>query len=170
MELSIPLEENKTMKEAQELFHFWPRNEIMMWAMANRDETFSSTFVMEATKLTNLVESGGLTEFLETSFPDVKFAADAAQKKVGTLLTVRCGSYNFRGDVVLVGDAAHTLVPFAGQGMNSALVDCVTLYDSILAHPDNWETALQSYPRARAVFASVFPGLLLYLSFLAFLL
>ncbi|MFM7774310.1 MAG: FAD-dependent oxidoreductase, partial [Candidatus Kapaibacterium sp.] len=67
----------------------------------------------------------------------------------GSLATVRTFPWVWQDKVALIGDAAHAIVPFYGQGMNCGFEDCVTFAESIDAHPDDWTTAFDAYQRDR---------------------
>ena len=71
-------------------------------------------------------------------------AADYLANPVGSLVTVRCRPW-VRGRVALVGDAAHAIVPFFGQGANCAFEDCVELDRSLTATGGDWPAALARY-------------------------
>ena len=75
-------------------------------------------------------------------------AADYLANPVGSLVTVRCAPW-VRGRVALVGDAAHAIVPFFGQGANCAFEDCVELDRSLTAAGGDWPTALARYQAQR---------------------
>jgi len=68
---------------------------------------------------------------------------------VGSLVTVRCRPWHDGGRAVLIGDAAHAVVPFYGQGMNASFEDCAVLAECIDRHAPNWEHAFEAFERLR---------------------
>jgi kynurenine 3-monooxygenase len=70
---------------------------------------------------------------------------DFNQNPTGSLVTIRCGPWFYRDKVALVGDAAHAVVPFYGQGMNAAFEDCVVLDECLAEFPDNRKRAFREY-------------------------
>src|SRR5436190_2911687 len=70
---------------------------------------------------------------------------DFKNNPTGSLVTIRCAPWFYKNKVALVGDAAHAVVPFYGQGMNAALEDCVVLDECLAQFPDNRERAFAEY-------------------------
>src|SRR5207244_1831677 len=76
-------------------------------------------------------------------------AEDYFRNPTGSLVTVRCWPWQIGGKVVLIGDGAHAIVPFYGQGMNAAFEDCVALADALAGHPRDRRAALEEYQSLR---------------------
>lgn len=156
-ELSIPKDVAAEAGLPREYLHVWPRHQFMLIALPNQDGSFTSTLFMDADRLEELHNAGAarVAEFFDAEFPDAvallpDLAAQFLESPTPPLLTVRCRPYNWKGRAVLIGDAAHAIVPFFGQGCNAAFEDCVRLYDVLRQHSlDDLETALDAYSSER---------------------
>ncbi|MEM1411061.1 MAG: NAD(P)/FAD-dependent oxidoreductase [Pseudomonadota bacterium] len=115
--------------------HIWPRGGFMMIALPNDDRSFTGTLFLPRSgdvsfeRLSDWVHQ---EDFFRLHFPDAmrllpRLRADFAEHPVGVLGTVRCRHWHVGGDALLLGDAAHAIVPFHGQGMNAAFEDCLAL-------------------------------------------
>jgi kynurenine 3-monooxygenase len=118
--------------------HIWPRGELMLIALANPAGDFTATLFMpyntadghdQPTGFDDLTDLTTVEQFFAREFPDfVDLVPDAAQQfmtnPTGDLGTVRCTGWSHGGDAVILGDAAHGVVPFHGQGMNAAMESC----------------------------------------------
>jgi kynurenine 3-monooxygenase len=112
----------------------------MLIALPNADFTFTATLFMAhrgPVSFESLATPGAARAFFEREFPDAlavmpDFDREFAAHREGLLGTVRCSNWNAGEELLLIGDAAHAIVPFHGQGMNCALEDCVAL-DGLLA-------------------------------------
>ena len=137
--------------------HIWPRGESMMIALPNPDGSFTCTLFWRhdgAGSSFAAIKSGAdaLAHF-RTVYPDAvplmpTLADDFAKNPVGVMVTVRCGQWT-RGRVTLIGDAAHAIVPFYGQGANASFEDCECLVDALERHPGDVARALDEYQRLR---------------------
>jgi kynurenine 3-monooxygenase len=136
--------------------HIWPRGESMMIALPNPDGSFTCTLFWRhdgAGSSFAAVKTGAdaLAHF-RAVYPDAvplmpTLAEDFERNPVGSMVTVRCSPWT-RGRVALLGDAAHAIVPFYGQGANASFEDCEALADALASAP-SIEDALQAYERAR---------------------
>jgi len=112
--------------------HIWPRGEFMLIALPNLDKSFTCTlFLPEAGAISfrSLSQPGEFRKFFISQFPDLsiyclEFEKAFQENPVGTLQTVRCSPWNASDQVLLLGDAAHAILPFFGQGMNCGFEDC----------------------------------------------
>lgn len=137
----------------REYLHVWPRHDFMLIALPNGDGSFTATLFMDAVQLDELEARGraGVAAFFHTFFPDaLPLMPDVVDQFLRSptppLLTVRCKPYHFRGRAVVIGDAAHAIVPFFGQGCNAAFEDCVRLRDAIAQHAlADMDAALEDY-------------------------
>lgn len=127
--------------------HIWPRGGFMLIALPNPTGDFTLTLFLPNTGphcFQNLQSAGEIENFFGTHFPDVRsllpdLVETFERNPVGILATVRCDGWHDEGRVLLVGDAAHAVVPFHGQGMNLAFEDCVLL-DQILDEQElSWQ-------------------------------
>lgn len=142
-ELTIPPGANGEFQLEPGALHIWPRGGFMLIALPNPSRDFTLTLFLPSEgphSFANLQTENEIEKFFATYFPDVlSLLPDLVQtfqrNPVGILGTVRCDGWHDEGRVLLVGDAAHAVVPFHGQGMNLAFEDCVLL-DQIL---DNQE-------------------------------
>ena len=92
--------------------------------------------------------------FMDANFPDVTPAMpdlrdEFEQNKIGLMGTVHCQAWHAGGTALLIGDAAHCIVPFHGQGVNAALEDCTTLDEILDGDPADWETAFRALEERR---------------------
>lgn len=138
-ELAIPPGPGGEFQLEPEALHIWPRGGFMLIALPNPGGDFTLTLFLpnEGEHSFDALDSTAKAEaFFETHFGDARklisgFEQDFEHNPVGLLGTVRCGHWHVGGDLLMIGDAAHAVVPFHGQGMNLAFEDCVVL-DGIL--------------------------------------
>ncbi|MCS7086835.1 MAG: FAD-dependent monooxygenase, partial [Bacteroidia bacterium] len=138
--------------------HIWPRKDFMLIALPNPDGSFTCTLFIrydsDPVSFERLSDARTVEAFFETEFPDVaSLFPDVAQEffanPVGHMVTVRCGRYHVGGEVLLLGDAAHAVVPFYGQGMNAAFEDCEVLINLLDEMGENWEKVFAAYTEIR---------------------
>jgi kynurenine 3-monooxygenase len=156
-ELTIPPAPDGSWQMEKNALHIWPRKSFMMIALPNPDGSFTCTLFWEfegprsfATTETN----DEVRRFFEEEFPDAvtlmpSLLDDFRNNPTGSLVTIRCAPWFYQDKVCLVGDAAHAVVPFYGQGMNAAFEDCVVLDECLGGLPENRERAFAEYFRRR---------------------
>src|SRR5262249_50790183 len=108
-------------------------------ALPNRDRTLRGTLVLPEERTQELRTAATMEAFLHTSFPDilpylVETPEALLHKPLGEIITIRCGVLHHAGAVLLLGDAAHAVVPFMGQGVNIGLEDCQVLAELFDEH------------------------------------
>ncbi len=155
-ELSIPPTANGEFQLDKNCLHIWPRESFMLIALPNLDGTFTCTlfFQLDGPLSFNSIKTpADLDTFFDTYFPDVKpliadLHHDFFNNPTGQLCTVRCFPWT-NGKMALIGDAAHAVVPFYGQGMNCSFEDCVVFDEMIEKHYPNWDSIYSEYQKAR---------------------
>ncbi len=137
--------------------HIWPRGEFMLMGLPNPDGTFTGTLYLPTEgrlSFDALVEELAAEVFFKREFPDaVPLLPDLGKQfddhPTGELGTVRCSPWHAGGTAALIGDAAHAIVPFFGQGMNCGFEDCTVLDELIGKFDGDWERVLPAYDAAR---------------------
>ncbi|HRH43174.1 MAG TPA: NAD(P)/FAD-dependent oxidoreductase [Pyrinomonadaceae bacterium] len=137
--------------------HIWARHSFMMIALPNFDGSFTCTMFL-AHKGENsfelLKDETNLMNFFETNFADAiplmpTLVEDFFTNPIGNLGTIKCFPWNIGGKALLIGDAAHAVVPFYGQGMNASFEDCRILNQMISESENNWEEIFAEFTRIR---------------------
>ena len=139
-ELSIPAGPEGQYQLESNALHIWPRGGFMLIALPNPGGDFTLTLFLPnkgANSFESLKDEASVIAFFDEFFPDAaplipNLVEEMISHPLGILGTVRCRHWHHRGNVLLIGDAAHAIVPFHGQGMNLAFEDCVLL-DNIVA-------------------------------------
>lgn len=154
-ELSIPPAKDGGFQMEKEALHIWPRGEYMLIALPNPDGTFTCTlfFPFEGDpsfSSLNTVEKA--RTFFQEQFPDAlalmpDFDQEWRDNPNSSLCIIRCYPW-VAGQSALIGDAAHAIVPFYGQGMNSGFEDCRIL-NKILDEEADWKLAMDRYQKER---------------------
>ena len=152
-ELTIPPAPNGGWRMEKEALHIWPRKSFMMIALPNPDGSFTCTLFWEfkgPRSFESTRNHDDVRRFFDQEFPDAvplmpTLLEDFRDNPTGSLVTVRCAPWSYKDKVALVGDAAHAVVPFYGQGMNAAFEDCVVLDECLAEFPDNRERAFAEY-------------------------
>ena len=154
-ELPIPAEHGRPVLDAQAL-HIWPRGGFMLIALPNIGGSFTATLFLPRTGAASfaaLATPAHIREFCLREFPDAvalmpDLIDEFTQHPLGQLGTVNCVPWHADGRVLLLGDAAHAIVPFHGQGMNAAFEDCLALDDLLDAHA-HWQLVFDDFERRR---------------------
>lgn len=154
-ELAIPADENGNFKMSHENLHIWPRHSFMMIALPNQDRSFTCTLFAPISIFDSLTNREELLAFFEKYFPDAiplmgaeRLVEDFFANPTNPLMTVKCYPYHYKDFAVIIGDAAHAMVPFYGQGMNAGFQDCLVL-DQTLSKYDDMTVALENYSITR---------------------
>lgn len=138
--------------------HIWPRKAYMLMALANLDGGFTCTlfFPFEGERsFSSIKNEDDLLAFFKEVFPDAlelmpTLVDDYFSNPTSSLALIRCAPWNFGGNVALMGDAAHAIVPFYGEGMNCGFEDCYTLEKILDEHGDgDMQKVLDLYTDAR---------------------
>ena len=166
-ELTIPPAPDGSWRMEKNALHIWPRKSFMMIALPNPDSSFTCTLFWEfegPRSFATTKTDDGVRRFFEEEFPDAvplmpTLLEDFRQNPTGSLVTIRCSPWYYKNKVALVGDAAHAVVPFYGQGMNAAFEDCVVLDECFEKFPDNRERAFGEYFSRRKVNADALADL-----------
>lgn len=135
--------------------HIWPRHRFMLIALPNDSHSFTCTLFMDKSEFDALKDESAIQDFFSDNFPDAlavmpSLVHDFTNNPAPSLVTIRCNPYNYKGNVVLVGDAAHAIVPFYGQGCNAAFEGCRLLAEAIETRAEyTLEQALTHYAKDR---------------------
>ena len=156
-ELTIPAGENGSFLLEKNALHIWPRGNYMMIALPNIDGSFTCTlfFPFEGEiSFATLDTKEKVRTFFEKTFTDASslmptLEEDFFNNPTGSLVTVKCFPWIWGDKFALIGDAAHAIVPFFGQGMNCGFEDCAVLNSLIEKHQDNWSEILPEYQSLR---------------------
>jgi kynurenine 3-monooxygenase len=152
-ELTIPPGSDGSWRMEKNALHIWPRKSFMMIALPNPDGSFTCTLFWEfegPRSFATTKTDDDVRRFFEEEFPDAvtlmpNLLDDFRNNPTGSLVTIRCAPWFYRDKTCLVGDAAHAVVPFYGQGMNAAFEDCAVLDECLEQFPDNRERAFAEY-------------------------
>jgi kynurenine 3-monooxygenase len=137
--------------------HIWARGSFMMIALPNFDGSFTCTLFLAhkgENSFEQLTDEKSLLDFFQTNFPDAislmpTLVEDFFANPTGNLGTIKCFPWNVGGKALLLGDSAHAIVPFYGQGMNASFEDCRILNELIETHGTDWETVFDEFTTAR---------------------
>jgi kynurenine 3-monooxygenase len=152
-ELTIPAGADGQFQLENDVLHIWPRGGFMLIALPNPTGDFTLTLFMPTSgnaSFASLDSEEHAANFFATHFPGVvplvdNLAATITSNPIGILGTVRCNHWHDGQQMLLIGDAAHAVVPFHGQGMNLAFEDCVVL-DQVMENPDaDWNTIFEVF-------------------------
>lgn len=150
-ELIIP-SRNGTYAMEPHAFHVWPRGRYVMTAQTNKDGSFSGALFMhrEGEDSFETVNSENVQVFFESNFPDLvglmpNLARDFERNPVGGLCSVKCPTWTFEDKIALLGDAAHAMVPFYGQGTNCGFEDVVSLDKALRKNPNDVARAFREF-------------------------
>ncbi len=156
-ELHIPPDMAGGFKLEKNVLHIWPRRSFMMIGLPNIDGSFTCTLFLAhkgSPSFEELTTRQEIEQFFIEQFPNAvplmpSLLDDFTQNPESSLVTVRCFPWVFNDSVALIGDAAHAIVPFYGQGMNCGFEDCRILMECIDVYGDDWASALREYERLR---------------------
>ncbi len=155
-ELHIPPGTAGVFRLEKNALHIWPRESFMMIALPNPDGSFTCTlfFPFEGvTSFSQLKTDAEVSMFFESTFPDAvalmpTLLEDYNANPTSSLVTVRCYPW-VKNKTMLIGDAAHAIVPFFGQGMNAGFEDCRLLNQMLDVYRDDWLKVLPEFERTR---------------------
>jgi kynurenine 3-monooxygenase len=152
-ELTIPPAPDGSWRLEKNALHIWPRKSFMMIALPNPDGSFTCTLFWEfegPRSFATTKTDDDVRRFFDEEFPDAvplmpSLLEDFRNNPTGSLVTIRCTPWYYRDRVCLLGDAAHAVVPFYGQGMNAAFEDCVVLDECLERFANDREHAFAEY-------------------------
>ncbi|KAF2704904.1 kynurenine 3-monooxygenase [Pleomassaria siparia CBS 279.74] len=147
--------------------HIWPQDESMFIALPNLDKTFTATLFLTRSGFEALDASGDVVAYFQSKFPGVVpdlITEDELKKQYANnphlpLISLKCTPYHHTSTAIIVGDAAHAMVPFYGQGMNAGLEDIRVLFHFLDLYPSDRAQALSSYTAQRTPDASTIADL-----------
>ncbi|MGB5460456.1 MAG: NAD(P)/FAD-dependent oxidoreductase [Eudoraea sp.] len=156
-ELTIPPNDDGTHKLEKNSFHIWPRGNFMFIAMPNLDGSFTCTLFLPfegEISFENIKTKTQAKDFFKTYFPDVinemdNLTEDFFKNPTSAMVTMKCYPWTYWDKVALVGDSAHAIVPFYGQGMNAGFEDIYILNGLISKYGDDWERIFQEFQKER---------------------
>ncbi|MFZ1331417.1 MAG: NAD(P)/FAD-dependent oxidoreductase, partial [Flavobacteriales bacterium] len=160
-EVAFPANSDGTPKMDPQCLHIWPRQHYMMMGLANQDGGFTGTLFMQHSATANspgfdtVRTEAEAHAFFNAHFADaMPIVPDLVEQYMrnpqSNLVIVRCDPWTYKDKVALIGDAAHAIVPFYGEGMNSGYEDCKVLNDLLDQFgDDNWGEVLHHYSKQR---------------------
>ena len=156
-ELSIPPGPDGRHRLDPSALHIWPRGNFMLIALPNADGSFTCTLFLPfegETSFEKLTDTAAVTAFFQRYFSDAvphmpTLLEDFRTNPTSSLITVKCAPWQWQNRILLIGDAAHAIVPFYGQGMNAGFEDC-TILDAM--HDElggDWSQIIPQFARQR---------------------
>ena len=159
IELHIPANADGSFKMDKDALHIWPRKDFMLIALPNPDGTFTCTLFLDfqgEVSFSSLTQRNDVSEFFQQNFADAMSLLENPvdefmEKTANPLSLVSVDPWVINNKVALIGDAAHAMVPFFGQGMNCGFEDCRVLGELISQYSNDWSQIFPAYQRARKI-------------------
>jgi kynurenine 3-monooxygenase len=156
-ELTIPATADGKHGMEPGALHIWPRGNFMLIALPNADGSFTCTLFLPfegEISFENLKTEAAIESFFQQYFSDALglipgLVQEFQRNPTSSLVTVQCDPWQWQGRILLLGDAAHAIVPFYGQGMNAGFEDCTILDAMCAAMGENWSEIIPAFARTR---------------------
>lgn len=156
-ELHIPANTDGSHKIDKNSLHIWPRGNFMLMGLSNLDGSFTCTLFMPfegENSFEQLKDEVHLVAFFAKYFPDTKevipdLVVDFFKNPTSYLVKMKCYPWTFEDKLALIGDAAHAIVPFYGQGMNAGFEDITVLSELMQEYGDDWSRIFSEYQKSR---------------------
>ena len=155
-ELTLPPTASGGFAISSSYLHFWPRGEFMMVALPNYDRTFTLTLFMPFKVFESIQTEEDLLVVFGKHFPDLvdkigveRLVQDYFRNTTSKIVSVKCYPHFMAGSTVILGDAAHAMVPFYGQGMNAGFEDCLIFYNLLEQFDNDLQKAAAKYSETR---------------------
>jgi kynurenine 3-monooxygenase len=156
-EILFPKTARAAWAQTKEVLHMWPRERYMLLGFPNNDGSFTCSLHMPIegdVSFSNLTSDKEIVSFFSRVFPDVvedlpELARDFQSTAANTMVNIRCEPWSVEGKVGLIGDAAHVIFPYYGQGANAGFEDCSVLIECLEQSRHNWSEAFKKYERLR---------------------
>jgi kynurenine 3-monooxygenase len=158
-ELTIPSKPDGSHVLETHALHIWPRGKFMLIALPNVDGTFACILFLPfegPDSFATLTTHSDVANFFEARFPDVVpltpyLADNYFSNPTGAMFTIKCSPWYVEGRSLLLGDAAHAIVPFFGQGINCGFEDCTHLLELLDRHGADWLRVFKEFEQARKI-------------------
>ena len=158
-ELTIPAGPNRKHALETNALHIWPRGNHMLIALPNIDGTFGCILFLPfegPDSFARLTTPSAVIKFFRLRFPDAiplmpDLADNFSANPIGAMVTIKCSPWHVDGRALLLGDAAHAIVPFFGQGINCGFEDCSCLLELLDRHGADWQLIFQEFEKARKI-------------------
>ena len=156
-ELTIPALPDGTHQIPPNALHIWPRGNFMMIALPNADGSFTCTLFLPfegEISFEHLTNDAAVVDFFQQYFPDTlpimpTLTTDFFANPTSSLITLQCAPWQWQGRVLLLGDSAHAIVPFYGQGMNAGFEDCTILDAMYEEYGGDWSKMIPDFATRR---------------------
>ncbi|HMO13359.1 MAG TPA: NAD(P)/FAD-dependent oxidoreductase [Pirellulaceae bacterium] len=156
-EITLPAGPGNVHQIEREALHIWPRGGFMLIALPNSDGSFTVTLFLPrkgSPSFAELQTVHAVQEFFLEQFPDAcAMIPDLSQQffanPMGELGTMRCYPWSYGGRSLILGDAAHAIVPFHGQGMNAGFEDCALLLKLLDENDEDWPATMELFQQRR---------------------
>lgn len=156
-ELTIPAGEGGAFRMDKAALHIWPRGNFMLIALPNADGSFTCTLFLPfegEVSFEHLKTDEAVLAFFQRYFPDAiplmpTLLEDFRENPISSLVTVRCSPWQWQNRMVLLGDSAHAIVPFYGQGMNAGFEDCAILDAMLDENGGDWAKTIPAFAARR---------------------
>lgn len=169
MELCIPPMANGEFAMEPNYLHIWPRGRFMMIALPNQDHSWTVTLFMPFATYETLTTTDKLMAFFEANYRDSieligreKLVQDFFGNTLLPMVSIKCSPYHVTDKALIMGDAAHAMVPFYGQGMNAGFEDCLILHEMMTSHSMKLDRVLSEYSEYRQPDAEAICDLAMY--------
>jgi kynurenine 3-monooxygenase len=158
-ELTIPASVAGAHLLEKHALHIWPRGNYMLIALPNIDGTFACILFLPfagADSFASLRTPADVSRFFQQRFPDAaclmpQLAENYFANPTGAMVTIKCSPWHVEDRFLLLGDAAHAIVPFFGQGLNCGFEDCTVLLQMLDRYGDDWTRVLKEFESQRKV-------------------
>jgi kynurenine 3-monooxygenase len=158
-ELTIPAGRGGTHLLDKHALHIWPRGNFMLIALPNIDGTFACILFLPfegADGFERLTTQSQVDAFFRTQFPDAfplmpGLAEHYFANPTGSMVTIKCSPWHVEGRSLLMGDAAHAIVPFFGQGLNCGFEDCTCFLEILDRHGADWRRVFKEFEESRKI-------------------
>jgi len=158
-ELTIPAGPGGKHLLDKHALHIWPRGSYMLIALPNIDGTFACILFLPfegPDSFAELATPSDLVEFFRSRFPDALplmplVSENYFANPTGFMVTIKCSPWHVEGRCLLLGDAAHAIVPFFGQGLNCGFEDCTRFLEILDRHGAEWKLVFKQFEESRRI-------------------